>query len=255
MTRNPAREKCPPPPLRPPGASATGKLLFRLRILGDLQSASVLKILAPWLAGRNGRVLEVGCGAQPYRHLLPSECSYIGLDWGRVEEHFGYRVPSTVHYDGRVFPFADGSFDSIFHTEVLEHVYETSQFLGECRRVLKAGGEMFFTVPFQARYHYIPFDFWRYTPAGLKRMMGEAGFAAVEIIPRGNDLTVVAYKNLVLIYRWLRSGLFGKLLGVCAFPCALLCLLAGHLTLRWQVGSTDDCLGYGVRAKVRLESG
>ena len=129
MTGMPPREKSPPPPNNPPGASLTGKLLFMLRILGDLQVASVLRELTPWLAKRTGTVLEIGCGAQPYRHLLPSACSYTGLDWEKAEEHFAYRVPDTVYYDGGEFPFADGLFDSVFHTEVLEHVYETTQFL------------------------------------------------------------------------------------------------------------------------------
>lgn len=243
------REKSPPPPNNPPGASVKGKLLFLMRTIGDLQVASVLRELTPWLARRTGTVLEIGCGAQPYRHLLPSSCSYTGLDWEKAEEHFAYRVPDTIYYDGGDFPFADHSFDNLFHTEVLEHVYETTQFLTECRRVLRSGGEMFFSVPFQARYHYIPFDFRRYTPAALERMLAEAGFTKIEVIPRGNDITVAAYKNLAVVYRWLRSGIVGKLLGVCFSPGAFLCLLVGHVSLLLQVGSPDDCLGYVVKAR------
>lgn len=249
MTGATPREKSPPPPNNPPGASVTGKLRFLLRTIGDLQVASVLRELAPWLARRNGTVLEIGCGAQPYRHLLPFDCLYTGLDWEKAEEHFAYRVPDTVYYDGGDFPFACYMFDNLFHTEVLEHVYESERFLHECRRVLKPGGEMFFTVPFQARYHYIPFDFWRFTPASLERMLAEAGFTAIEIIPRGNDLTVAAYKNLAVIYRWLRSDPVGMLPGVLLLPFALFCLLAGHFTLRSGLGSKDDCLGYAVKAK------
>jgi SAM-dependent methyltransferase len=249
MTNKTSGEKSPPPPNNPPGATAGGKLLFLLRILGDLQVASVLRELPPWLAIRTGSVLEIGCGAQPYRHLLPPSCSYTGLDWEKAEEHFAYRVPDTVYYDGGDFPFPDGFFDSVFHTEVLEHVYETSPFLEECKRVLKPGGEMFFSVPFQARYHYIPYDFRRYTPAALERMLLEAGFDAIVITPRGNDITVATYKNLAVIYRWLQSGLFGTLLGTCFLPCALLFLLVGHLSLMLKVGSSDDCLGYAVKAE------
>jgi SAM-dependent methyltransferase len=250
MTGMAPRDNFPPPSNNPPGASLKGNLLFVLRILCDLQVASVLRKLVPWLAKRTGKVLEIGCGAQPYRHLLPSICSYTGLDWEKAEEHFAYRAPNVVYYDGVEFPFADGLFDSVFHTEVLEHVYEATQFLTECRRVLKPDGEMLFTVPFQARFHYIPFDYWRYTPTSLERMLLESGFGTIEIIPRGNDITVAAYKSLSVIFRWLQSGLFGKLLGVCFLPCVLLCLLVGHVSLLLTVGSSDDCLGYAVKAKV-----
>jgi SAM-dependent methyltransferase len=249
MKESHSRDNFRPLSNKPPGTTLTGKLLFGFRIMGDLQIASVLRKLAPWLAMRTGTVLEIGCGAQPYRHLLPSTCVYTGLDWEKAEEHFSYRVPDTVYYDGSEFPFPDYAFDSLFHTEVIEHVYEAKLFLRECRRVLKSGGEMFFTIPFQARYHYIPFDFWRYTPAALEKLLAEAGFTKIEVFPRGNDITVAAYKNLAVIYRWLQSGIVGKLLGVFFSPGAFLCLLVGHVSLLFRIGSPDDCLGYVVKAR------
>ena len=146
-----------------------------------MQVSSVYRHLRPWLRERDGTLLEVGCGAQPYRHLVPTGCRYTGLDCEEAEAHFSYRLPDTVYYQGEKFPFENASFDSLFHTEVLEHIFHYGQFLAECRRVLKPSGSMFFTVPFQARYHYIPHDFFRFTPAALERMLAEAGFRNIEI--------------------------------------------------------------------------
>jgi SAM-dependent methyltransferase len=241
-------EGLPPLSNMPPGETITGKLRFLVRSFLDMQVASVLHHLQPWLRERNGTLLEVGCGAQPYRHLVPAACHYTGLDWEQAEAHFDYHLPDTVYYDGERFPFADGSFDNLFHTEVLEHIYHGGAFLAECRRVLKPSGKLFFTVPFQARYHYIPHDFFRYTPAALERMLTEAGFRNIEICPRGSDITVAAYKSMSVIYRWLQSGLVGKIAGILSAPIAVPLLIVGHLSMRCSLGSPDDCLGYTVTA-------
>ncbi|MBK5273603.1 MAG: class I SAM-dependent methyltransferase [Desulfuromonadales bacterium] len=232
----------------PPGDTFIGKLRFFIRTVLDMQVASVYRHLRLWLKDRSGTLLEVGCGAQPYRHLVSSNCRYTGLDWEQAEAHFNYRLPDTTYYNGDIFPFKDSSFDNLFHTEVLEHVYHGREFLSECRRVLKPTGSMFFTVPFQARYHYIPNDFFRYTPAALERMLVEAGFSRIGIRPRGNDITVAAYKNISIIYRWMRSGPLGMIAGIMLFPISVPVLILGQLSLRRDMGSTDDCLGYTVTA-------
>jgi SAM-dependent methyltransferase len=233
-----------PPPNLPPGKT----LSSRLRSLLDLMVASVLRGLKPWLAGLEGNVLEVGCGAQPYRHLIPNRCNYFGLDWHEAQTAFGYQAEKIVSFDGRTFPLKEGSFSNVFHTEVLEHIDAPLFFLEECYRVLKPGGRLFFSVPFQARYHYIPYDYWRFTPAGLQILLTRAGFSDWDIAPRGNDIVVAAYKLVSLGVRWLLGKDRSMLLGLAFAPVAGLALAAGHLFLRLRVGSTDDCLGYNVRA-------
>ncbi len=249
MTEQNSGEKFHPEPNLPPGGTLWGKTRFFVRLLLDLQVSSVLRQLRPWLAKRTGLLLEVGCGAQPYRHLVPAGCRYSGLEWEGAEAAFSYRAPDTFTYDGGRFPFEDGSYDALFHTEVLEHIYDYRLFLAECHRVLAPSGELFFTVPFQARYHYIPHDYFRYTPAALERLLTEAGFYRIRITPRGNDITVAAYKNISVLYRWLRSGPGGMVAGILLSPLALPFLLVGWLSLRIPMGSPDDCLGYAVTAE------
>lgn len=243
------RDRCPAPPHLPPGDSWGSRARFRLRTIVDFQVASVHRHIAPWLREAIGNVLDVGCGAQPYRHLLPPHCRYQGLDWTGAGEHFAYHAPDTAYYSGDIFPFGDASFDAVFHTEVLEHVYAPETFLAECLRVLRPGGRMLFTVPFQARYHYIPHDYWRFTPASLQRLLEATGFVQIEVTPRGTDITVAAYKLIGVVRRLLSTGgIVGRLSGVVLLPIAAVLLPVGWLSLRGTLGSSDDCLGYTVAA-------
>jgi SAM-dependent methyltransferase len=243
------KDKFPPVANLPPGDTLRGKLLFFLRTMADLQVASVLRKVVPWLSSLSGNVLEVGCGAQPYRHFVPENCSYVGLDWENSESSFGYKAPDTIYYSGGVFPFPDNSYDNVFHAEVIEHVYHIEFFFKECKRVLKDGGEMFFTVPFSARFHYIPYDYWRFTPSALRRLLEDTGFRDIQIMPRGNDFTVFFYKALCIIYRWFFNNGLMKIPAILFWPFGFLFLIMGHISLRANVGSNDDCLGYIVKSR------
>ncbi len=77
-----------------------------------------------------GVVLDVGSGAQPYRHLLSPGATYKAIDYGGAERNFGYSMPDTTYYEGDNWPVPDGSVDVILCTETLEHVPDPSVFPG-----------------------------------------------------------------------------------------------------------------------------
>lgn len=54
--------------------------------------------------------------------------------------------PVTV-YDGRTLPFADGSVDALYSSNVLEHVADLDSLLADMRRVLRPGGRAVHVVP------------------------------------------------------------------------------------------------------------
>ena len=68
------------------------------------------------------------------------------------------------------------SVENVLATETLEHVSRPVRFLAEARRCLSPGGRLMLTVPFAARWHYIPHDYWRFTPSGLRQLLTDAGF-------------------------------------------------------------------------------
>ena len=192
-------------------------------------------------------ILDVGCGAMPYRNLFPQEAVYKGIDTFESDKNFGYKQKEVTYYDGITFPIEDNTVDILFHSEVMEHIYDTRHFLSECGRVLKHGGKLLFTVPFQARFHYIPYDYWRFTPSSIEKLLSEAGFSDIKVHNRGTDVTVAGYKVLALGYRLFFSrSPFLMLLSIFFSPIWVIALAIGQISILLGIGSKDDCLGYVV---------
>jgi SAM-dependent methyltransferase len=243
-----AREAWQPPSFVPP-TTRRARLVAALRRFLDLQAASVWADLSRLLPHCRGTVVDVGCGAQPYRGLLGSGASYLGIDHISAKEHFGYEVPGARYYDGDRWPVEDGAADVVLCTETLEHVLAPDRFLAEAFRCLRPGGQIVLTVPFAARWHYIPYDYWRFTPSSLAHLLGEAGFRGAAVYARGNALTVACYKVMALPLRLLLpqgrgalAALALRLLGLPLLPALLALAALAHLSLR--SGGGDDCLGY-----------
>jgi SAM-dependent methyltransferase len=237
-----------PPPLEP-GEGLVGRLASSARRFLDLQAGSVWRDLRGELGEASGVVLDIGCGAQPLRSLLPAGVTYIGIDIAASQERFGYRTSDTRYFDGNVWPVDNASVDLAFATETLEHVDDPAQFLSEAHRVLRPGGRLVLTVPFAARYHFVPYDYWRYTPASLDMLLRGAGLTDVSVYARGNAVTVACYKDMALILPLLfpQSGsvtqrIARRVAGVAASPLLLALAAVANVSLRRDGG--DDCLGY-----------
>ncbi len=246
-----AAERWRPPHLAPP-TTAFGRITFVARRFLDLQFGSIWQDLSAELAPPYGAVLDVGCGAQPFRSLVGPGNRYLGIDIEQADQQFGYRVPDAIYYSGDRWPVADASADLVLCTETLEHVREPAPFLAEAARVVRPGGRLLLTVPFAARWHFIPHDYWRYTPSSLDLLLRDSGFDHVAVYARGNAVTVACYKAMALILPLLAptSGgvvaLAQRALGVCLSPMLLALAGVGNLSLRGRGGA--DCLGYTVTA-------
>ena len=247
------RETWQPLPHVPPD-SFKNLVLFSMRIFFDFEVSTTYRDVKKFLKRTHNNILEVGCGLKPYRHLVPPDVCYRAIDWERSETCFHYRNSDVIYYNGDIFPLQDNSYDFVFHTEVLEHVYDVRRFLSECNRVLLMKGSMFFTVPFAVRYHYIPNDYWRFTPASLERLLKETGFKHVMVKPRGSDVIVALSKLNTIFFRLilirfnnpaLRTINFLFFALLFAIPLIVVTIIA-HLSIFLKIGSPDDPLGYSV---------
>jgi SAM-dependent methyltransferase len=220
----------------------------------DLQAGSIWNDVAAELGDARGKVVDVGCGAQPYRALFPAGATYVGLDIAQAGEQFGYEAPDTIHFDGGHWPEGTRDADFVLCTEVLEHVLEPRVLLREAHAALKPDGRLLLTVPFAARWHFVPHDYWRFTPSSLKHLLTEAGFRDVVVHARGNALTVACYKTMALFLPWLfpqdagpTKAMARRLAALPAVPAFVAMAVAANLSLRGSGG--DDCLGYTVTAR------
>jgi SAM-dependent methyltransferase len=92
------------------------------------------------LAGR--RILDLGCGPGHFTEALRragAEVHPLELD---AESLLGGGEPpaGAVQGDASVLPFADGTFDGIFCSNMLEHTPSPAPVLAEIGRVLRPGG-------------------------------------------------------------------------------------------------------------------
>lgn len=239
------------PPLFDSPKTPVSRLIFALRRAFDLQTSSIWKDLSVELPMVRGRAVDVGCGAQPYRSLLNQEVEYIGIDTADAQAKFGYVDSATRYFQGTTWPIEQASVDFVLCTETLEHVLEPREFLAEAARCLRPGGVILLTVPFSARWHYIPFDYWRYTPSSLEHLLKEAGFGDISVYARGNAVTVACYKSIALILVLLMpqgknrlASVALRFLGLPLVPFFVALASIGNLSLLGQGG--DDCLGYTI---------
>jgi SAM-dependent methyltransferase len=245
-------ESFQPIPVKPPSANP---LAFALRLLVDLQLASIVKPLRPAMRTLpRGAILDVGAGRSPWREWLPAHCVYVGLD---VHTASDFSMPPPAAdvrlYDGGPMPFDDGHFDGALCIEVLEHAEDPDELLGEIARVLKPGAPLLLTVPWSARRHHIPHDFHRFARERLQALLTKHGFTDVAISERGDDVDVIANKLIVLTHGSLKRTTL--LNAVLMLPLALVfglmaavMLLVCHLPRGWGLGSDADPLGYFCRA-------
>jgi SAM-dependent methyltransferase len=117
-----------------------------------------------------GRVLDYGCADMPYRAFFDPDVEYVGADLAGNELAVVKLAP-----DGSV-PVADQSFDAVLSTQVLEHVRDPAMYLSECFRVLRPGGRLLLSTHGIFAYHPDPVDLWRWTCAGLRSVVDDAGF-------------------------------------------------------------------------------
>lgn len=234
-----------------PPIGASGKMKFYGRMILDLQILTIYNDIKKVLPAYSGKILDIGCGQSPYKFLLNKEQThYYGIDIIEASE-FGYDNKDITSFDGKNIPFDDSIFDGVICTEVLEHVQDFQYLVDEIYRTAKKDAKIIVTVPWSARYHYIPYDYFRYTPSSLKTVFSK--FSDVIIQPRGNDIAVISSKIIVLFFRnffptekW--KYIFLPFFLV-ALPLLLIAVAIAHLAIVFKLGSTEDPLGYTILVK------
>jgi SAM-dependent methyltransferase len=174
--------------------------------------------------GPGSTVLDMGCGGG--RHAFAAlrrgaRVVALDADGGELKQVQGTMVAmveagevpagadgSQVQGDALALPFADGAFDRIIASEVLEHILDDAGAIAELARVLAPGGRMAVTVParFPERINWLLDDEYHDFPGGHIRIYRqgevEERLAAAGLRVRGSQHAHALHSP----YWWIRCA-------------------------------------------------
>ena len=172
---------------------------FILPRLHQTVTQSILKCRN--LLPAHSKVLDVGCGRQPYRKFLETaDFQYFSFDVSQNED-------TTVEFlgpiDGTLPPslIQAGPFDLVILTEVLEHVSNLETCFSNLNILLSQGGKVIITCPFFFPLHEKPYDFWRISPFALEQFCKKFNFRILDYQQLGSVVDCWGLLNGHLITR------------------------------------------------------
>lgn len=217
-------------------------------------------------AAAGGVLIDVGGAERPYGELFgPRVSRYVGLEYPPMVDNLVPELwevlPSVRHVvdvwgDGNALPFATDSADCVLLSEVLEHVPRPDNLLREAARALRPGGRVLLTVPFMAPLHQLPYDYYRFTREGLRKMFEAAELEVEWIAARGNVATATGSALVQYLLRTLgarkanHDGSVSLSRWRAPLVLPLLALIQGLFALLERM--TDDessCLGWTAVAR------
>ena len=125
-----------------------------------------------------GPILEVGAkdyGSTPdFRSLFPG-CAYVGVDAaaGTGVDTVLDLTDDFTHIDAAL---GGRRFNTVICFSVLEHCRDPFRMSENIVKLLDDRGVVFISVPFSWQIHGYPDDYWRFTPAGVRRLFPEIDF-------------------------------------------------------------------------------
>ncbi len=131
-------------------------------------------------------VLEAGSGEGYGADMIAGvAAAVVGLDYdASAAAHVRGRYPRVRMIRGNLaaLPLPDAAVDVVVNFQVIEHLWDQSQFLRECLRVLRPGGELLISTPNRITFSpgrdtpLNPFHTRELNAAELDELLVEAGF-------------------------------------------------------------------------------
>lgn len=156
--------------------------------LQELERASIESFVSSQSGYLTGTVLDLGCGKQPYRHIVEAVGGdYIAFDRADYPANVsGEDVGPDVDFDGV-------RFDAVLCTQVIQYLEEPYDQLLGIREMLVAGGHLVMTGPTNWPEREGE-DLFRFTRAGIEKLLRWAGFDVVVLQPRANVLVATGFE-------------------------------------------------------------
>ena len=131
-----------------------------------------------------GTLLDIGAGWAPYKPFFKNVNKYIKMD------KFEYlKAKPDIIGNAMDIPLKNESIDSVFTSQVLEHVPNPQRMINEIYRILKKDGVCILTTHMAQIIHGEPYDYFRFTEYGLRELF--KNFKYIEIKPNGGALLAI----------------------------------------------------------------
>ena len=158
----------------------------------------------------SGTLYDLGCGESPYKDFfLRYAISYVGVDWAGSYHNTHADIAADLN---KPLPVEAEVADTVVSLSVMEHLCEPQMMLNEAFRILKPKGNIVLQVPWQWWIHEAPYDFFRYTPYGLRYMFEKAGFKEIVVQPQSGFFTMITMKINYFSLRLIRGPRLLKLI-------------------------------------------
>jgi len=99
----------------------------------------------------DGSVLDVGCFGWIQHRIAKdlglTDLKHFGVDWGEAEGVPEGAVFKKADLNKEKLPFQNDSFDFVVVSHTIEHLQNPVEFFGDCIRVCKPGGVLYFEAP------------------------------------------------------------------------------------------------------------
>jgi len=139
----------------------------------------------------NARVLDAGCGMQPFREMLVN-AGYLYTSTDAVQNQTG-TVDFVTPLDEPLPELMRSCppFEFILCTEVMEHVAEWKTAFENFSQMLAPQGRLLITAPHFYPLHETPYDFWRPTPYAIEHFAKANGLRVIFMEQAGGPWEVL----------------------------------------------------------------
>ncbi len=207
------------------------EILKKLRphVFGGDQVAARDALVLDFIAslGQGSTLLDAGAGPQRFKPHC-KHLRYVSQDFGEYTGGDSFAGEALEAWNSRTcdiisditaIPLADGGVDSIMCVEVFEHLPAPARALEEFARLLRSGGRLLVTAPFNSQYHQVPYFYYSgFSSEFYKVHAPKLGLKVVKVTPVGDYYASIAQELLRLPF--LKSGLLLKLVSALVLPPA-----------------------------------
>lgn len=149
--------------------------------LRDIERASIRQFLTDHQHLLTGKVLDYGAGKQPYRDIVESAgAEYHAYDRSSYGGSLGVNV-------GMADPLREGEslWNAVICTQVLQYATDPHGLIMSIRSALPRGAHLLMTGP--TNWPIVEADdLWRFTPAGVSKMLYQAGYKTWDVRERAH---------------------------------------------------------------------